>query len=220
MGTKNSATGDVERGFSSMNLIHQNKQRNCMHQDTLYAHLHIRSAVECEENIKMCQKCDGVTPRYDHCHFSLTTISADMKANCKKAREKCFVAQNEASTLKEIQQESNLIKYSEVMATERERIEKLKEKLSTKSYFLSSSLMKPVYQNKKGSSNDRNNDRVCSGSKEMVERVTMEKEGRVSIGSKGKEKKNKYKDAEKKKKGGTWEKDSKSSKPFAKKQKH
>ena len=94
-----------------------------------------------------------------------------------------------------------MIKYSEVMATERERIEKLKEKLSTKSYFLSSSLMKPVYQNKKGSSNDRNNDRVCSGSKEMVERVTMEKEGRVSIGSKGKEKKNKYnKDAEKKRK--------------------
>ena len=40
---------------------------------------------------------------------------------------------------------------------------------------------------------------VCSGSKKMVERVTMEKEGRVSIGSKGKEKKNKYnKDAEKK----------------------
>ena len=62
---------------------------------------------------------------------------------------------------------------------------------------------------------------VCSGSKEMVERVTMEKEGRVSIGSKGKEKKNKYnKDAEKKKKGGTWEKESKSSEPVAKKQKH
>ena len=59
--------------------------------------------------------------------------------------------------------------------------------------------MKPVYLNKKGNSNDQNHDRVWSGSKEMVGRLTMEKEGRFSIRSKGKEKKNKYnKDAEKK----------------------
>ena len=40
MGTKNSATGDVERGYSIMNLIHQHRQRNSMSQDTLNAHLH------------------------------------------------------------------------------------------------------------------------------------------------------------------------------------
>lgn len=42
MGTKYTATGGVERGFSRMNLIHQNTQRNMMAQSMLNAHMHIR----------------------------------------------------------------------------------------------------------------------------------------------------------------------------------
>ena len=146
MGTKNSATGDVERGFSSMNLIHQNRQRNSMSQDTLDAHLHIRAGVECEENINKCQKCEGVS--YDHCHCSLSVISEEMKFNCKKAREKCMMAQREASAQREHAKESNVEKFNEAVAGEKERIQKLKEKLSTKSDFLPSSLMVPVYGKK------------------------------------------------------------------------
>ena len=187
MGTKNSATGDVERSFSSMNLIHQNRQRNCMHQDTLDAHLHIRSAVESEENIRKCQKCDGVS--YDHCHCLFTVISAEMKANCKKAREKCWKAQKESSNIKEHEKESNLDKYNEALASEKERIRKLKEKLMTKSDFLSSSLMKSVYEKEKVKSSN--------------------KDGR-SGGSKEKDNKGSGEDARRDKgnKEGTWEKDS------------
>ena len=144
MGTKNSATGDVERSFSTMNLIHQNRQRNCMRQETLDAHLHIRSGVECEEIIEKCDKCEKGSR--DHCHCVLTIISTEMKSNCRKAWEKCKVAQGEAASIKEHVKESNEEKYNKVVSAESERIQKLKEKLCNRSDFLSSGLMKPVYE--------------------------------------------------------------------------
>ena len=42
MGVKHNDTSDVERQFSVMNNIHQNKQRNSMSHDTLDSHLQIR----------------------------------------------------------------------------------------------------------------------------------------------------------------------------------
>ena len=146
MGTKNFSTSYVERGFSHMNLIHQNRQRNCMTQDTLDAHLHIRSGVECDKNIKNCERC--ITDSYDHCHCSQTIISDEMKLSCKKAWEKCKTAQREASARKELANVSNVDKYNEVIASETERIDQLKKKFETKSEFLGSSLMKPVYGKK------------------------------------------------------------------------
>ena len=127
-----------------MNLIHQNRQRNCMTQDTLDAHLHIRSGVECDKNIKNCERCN--TDSYDHCHCSQTIISDEMKLSCKKAWEKCKTAQREAR--KELAKVSNVDKYNEVIASETERIDQLKKKFETKSEFLGSSLMKPVYGKK------------------------------------------------------------------------
>jgi hypothetical protein len=76
MGTKNSATGDVERAFSTMNIIHQNKQRNAMSQDMLDAHMHIRSGVESKDNMNKCIKCcdpDGTI----HCHCVIAEITRD-----------------------------------------------------------------------------------------------------------------------------------------------
>ena len=167
MGTKNSSTSDVETGFSHMNLIHQNRQRNCMTQDTLDAHLHIRSGVESDKNIKNCERCDSDS--YDHCHCSQTTISDEMKLSCKKAWEKCKTAQREASALKELAQVSNVDKYNEVIASETERIDKLKKMYETKSEFLGSSLMKPVYGKK---------ERVDSGKKEKTSKKKKSKDGK------------------------------------------
>ena len=57
MATKYDSNSEVERSFSLMNLIHQNKQRNRMSQDTLNAHLHIASGIESAENKSKCDKC-------------------------------------------------------------------------------------------------------------------------------------------------------------------
>ena len=54
LGTEHDATGDVERGFSTMNIIHQNEQRNQMEQDTLNAHMHIKAGVDGKEVTKTC----------------------------------------------------------------------------------------------------------------------------------------------------------------------
>ena len=96
MGTKHNATGDVEREFSVMNLIHQNKQRNKMSQDSLNSHLHIRSGVESKDNRSKCSKClDPNSPV--HCHCLQADITDSMRQKCKKAWEKCKQAKREAA---------------------------------------------------------------------------------------------------------------------------
>lgn len=144
MGTKNSSTSDVERGFSTLNLIHQNRQRNRMSQETLDAHLHIRSGVESANNISLCNKCDR-SQISDHCHCCVAVIQEEMKSSCKQAWQKCQSAQNEKSTNKEaisIERQETL---ANSLLAESDRIEKVKESLKLKSNFLSASLMKPVY---------------------------------------------------------------------------
>ena len=89
LGTKHDATGDVERGFSTMNLIHQNKQRNTMEQDTLNAHLLIRAGVEAKEVTKLCDKCKA-SPTDDHCHCELFEVTDLIRAKCKVAWQKCL----------------------------------------------------------------------------------------------------------------------------------
>ena len=49
LGSKFNSNSDVERKFSEMNIVHQNKQRNCLAQDTLNSILDIRSGVECKK---------------------------------------------------------------------------------------------------------------------------------------------------------------------------
>ena len=197
MGTKNSATGDVERSFSNMNQIHQNKQRNCMSQETLDANLHIRSGVECEKNWKSCERCEGDS-YYDHCHCKLTTISEDMKSNCRKAWEKCKSAQRGASKLKEDVDQNNIDKVNKVKAAEEERIRNFKEKLTSKTAFLPLSLMKPVYEKK-------DTKKVSAG---LADNSKKDNDGKKKKEDNKERESNKEKDnsKEKVKKASTWEK--------------
>jgi len=68
LGVKFNSNGEVERSFSRMNNIHQNRQRNTLSHDCLDHILHIQSAVEgksLRENYLDCKKPDN-----DHCHCS------------------------------------------------------------------------------------------------------------------------------------------------------
>ena len=79
MGTKHDATGDVERGFSTMNIIHQNKQRNQMEQDTLNAHLHIKAGMESHDVTRNCNKCSFISSS-PHCHCNLFSVTELIRA--------------------------------------------------------------------------------------------------------------------------------------------
>ena len=163
LGTKHDATGDVERGFSTMNIIHQNKQRNCMEQETLNAHMHIKTGVEGQEIVKACMKCKSsqVTP---HCHCEFLIISEQMRANCKTAHEKCKNAQRASSIVRNEATAEMIEKKEESDRVERVRIEKVKNDILSKKQFVSSKLLEPIYQktvNKQGdcslSSSESNN---------------------------------------------------------------
>ena len=144
LGTKHDATGDVERGFSTMNLIHQNKQRNAMEQDTLNAHLLIKAGVEAKEVTKNCDKCK-IYPIVAHCHCELFEVHDLMREKCKVAWQKCLNAQASAAiTRKEVtaEMEERKKKYD---VEEVSRIEKEKETLAVKSVFCSAKCFEPVY---------------------------------------------------------------------------
>ena len=88
MATKYDSNSEVERTFSFMNLIHQNKQRNRMSQDTLNAHLHIASGIESAQNKSNCEKCDkkNISP---HCHCTLFEVSDSLREKCRVAHRIC-----------------------------------------------------------------------------------------------------------------------------------
>ena len=165
MGTKHNATGDVERAFSIMNLIHQDKQRNRMSQDTLNSHLHIRSGVESKENRSKCNKCkDPDSPI--HCHCVVVEITDSMRQNCKKAWEKCRQAQRECANERKETSKANLEKIEKAKKDESDRIQKVKESLASKPNFCPPHLLKPVYppelkkdkkENKKGENTETSN---------------------------------------------------------------
>ena len=172
MGTKHNATGDVEREFSVMNLIHQNKQRNKMSQDSLNSHLHIRSGVESKENRSKCSKClDPNSPV--HCHCLQADITDSMRQKCKKAWEKCKQAQREAAEEKKEASEASKDKLEKSKKEENERILKFKEVLASKPTFGSPNLLKPVYPPEKKS-------------KEIVEQVKENDSSRKSESKKRK----------------------------------
>jgi hypothetical protein len=148
MGTKNSATGDVERAFSTMNIIHQNKQRNAMSQDMLDAHMHIRSGVESKDNMNQCIKCcdpDGTI----HCHCVIAEITEEMRQKCKKAWEKCKIVQKEASDEKKKYAQNNVEKKVKYEKAEADRVKKLKEDVTKRPNFYAPNLMKAMYPTEK-----------------------------------------------------------------------
>ena len=144
LGTKHDATGDVERSFSTMNIIHQNKQRNSMEQDTLNAHMHIKTGVEGKEIIETCPKCE-VTPKTPHCHCDLMKISEQMRANCKAANMKCINAQKASANVRKEASAEMKERKEESEKLEKERREKVKTDIVTKKQFGPSKLFEPIY---------------------------------------------------------------------------
>jgi hypothetical protein len=142
-------TSGVERSFSIMNNIHQDKQRNGMSQEMLDSHLHIRSGVESKENKRKCCKCQEDDPP-PHCHCTIVEITQVMREKCAKAWSKCKASQQEASAEKAEVKETLEKKKEKYENEESMRIKKLKDALSKRPNFCSPSLMKPVYSKEKG----------------------------------------------------------------------
>ena len=177
MGTKFSATGDVERGFSQMNMIHQNKQRNEMSQDMLDSHMHIRSGVESKENRKKCKKCKDPKAT-DHCHCMEVEIDSEMRNRCRKAWEKCKMTQTDASNNKKVAEAANVEKRTKYELLEVERKNKVKEDVVKRATFYSSNLMQSVYPPEKKESEKR---KEAAREEEKKERVREEKKRREEI---------------------------------------
>lgn len=148
MAVKHTDTSSVEREFSIMNNIHQNKQRNTMAQDMLDCHLHIRSGVESKQTREQCKKCKepGASP---HCHCTVVEITPEMRQECQNAKAKCKNAQEEASADKAEAKEGNQEKKVKWEKEEMARIEKFKEEVKKRSVFCSPNLFKAVYTNEK-----------------------------------------------------------------------
>ena len=167
LGTKHDATGDVERGFSTMNLIHQNKQRNTMEQDTLNAHLLIRAGVEAKEVTKLCDKCKA-SPTDDHCHCELFEVTDLIRAKCKVAWQKCLNSQASAAAARREVSAEMEEKKKNYDALEMARLEKVKEKLAVKSVFCSAKYFEPVYKATEKPKSRTTSKRTTAGAKKTA----------------------------------------------------
>ena len=150
MGAKFNDTSSVERKFSEMNLIHQNKQRNCMSQSMLDAHLHIIHGVESKENIEKCDKCEegGSKP---HCHCSMVEVNGEMRARCRKARLKVGEDQQSSRIQNKAEEEKAKPLKAKTEKLEKERLAKFREQLKTKATFYSERVMSSRIYGKKDS---------------------------------------------------------------------
>ena len=143
-----SSNSEVERHFSLMNNIHQNKQRNCLSQETLNAILHIRSGVESSLVRKNCGKCEMPSAE-PHCHCSLVDITGDIREHCKQAHSKYVSSQAEARADKENETEEFKKKHEEFIEKEEKRIGRFKETLSRKPAFYKDELFQPVFKDRR-----------------------------------------------------------------------
>ena len=181
MAVKHNDTSDVERQFSVMNNIFQDKQRNAMSQDMLDSNLHVRSGVESKQNKKKCPKCAEPEPT-PHCHCTLAEVTPEMRQNCVKAWERCKNSQIKDAAQKN-EASKNLLERKEIYEkTEAARIDKLKEDLKQRATFCSPSLLKPVYpaeKDKKAAVADTSNQKGGSGD--------LKRKAVAVVGSKDKE---------------------------------
>ena len=90
LGVKLFSNSEVERAFSQMNYVTQNKQRNLMSHSMLNNFLHVKSSIESSKNKDDCEKCSR--PSAQHCHCNTVDIS-ELKPSCSKARRKYSEAQ-------------------------------------------------------------------------------------------------------------------------------
>ena len=141
------SNSEVERTFSIMNNIHQNKQRNCLAQNTLNATLHIRSGVESSLVREDCKKCEvAATP---HCHCSLVDLSGDIREKCKLAHSRYSASLDEAKSRKEDETEESKKRNVAFVDKEKLKFDKFKESLSKRPAFYKSELFEPVFKDRK-----------------------------------------------------------------------
>ena len=148
MGTKFNSNSEVERSFSIMNYIHQNKHRNCLSQDSLNNILHIKSAVDSKHNKQNCTTCISKVST-SHCHCSLVVMTQPLRQSCKKARAKYFQSLDVARETKELMSDGMKEKKKKVDQELKEKFEKLKEKVEKGGKIFKPDQMESVYKKKK-----------------------------------------------------------------------
>ena len=178
------SNSEVERQFSLMNNVHQNKQRNCLSQESLNAILHVKSGVESSLVRRNCGKCQSSTSS-DHCHCTLVNLS-NIREHCREARRKYFAAQTDAKASKENVSAEFIKRNEEFKEREVKRIEKLREKLSRSKEFYKGdssfqSIFKPRHEEKRRASSD-NGGNVAKKSSAVVNNniPTVSKKGKNS----------------------------------------
>ena len=138
------SNSEVERQFSFMNNIHQNKQRNRLSQETLNATLLIRSGVESSLVRKDCDRCLDSSST-SHCHCSLVDFTGDIRQKCKEANRKYKASLAEAKASKETDSLEMKKKYEEFVEKEGKRKDKFKESLNQRQAFYKDDFTTPIF---------------------------------------------------------------------------
>ena len=166
LSVKFNSNSEVERQFSLMNNIHQNRQRNCLSQESLNSYLHIKSGAGGIEIRKKCSDCTH-QKKNTHYHCNLVEISDSLRSRCRRARANYFDSLQESKSIDEKEKEEMKVKKAVTEKSENERKLKRKEKLAKCTNFFSSSLLEPVYSNlddkSKSRSDKENNKQNSSG---------------------------------------------------------
>ena len=128
MGTKFNSNSEVERSFSIMNYIHQNKHRNCLSQDSLNNILHIKSSVDSKHNKQNCKTCISKVST-SHCHCSSVVMTETLCQSCRRARAKYRQSLDEAREAKAVISDEMKEKKKIVDQELKEKLDKMKEKV-------------------------------------------------------------------------------------------
>ena len=174
MSTLYISNSEVERWFSLMNVVHQNKSRNCISQETLNSILHIKSGVENKQIRKDCEKCTSDSD-LGHCHCSQMDISGAIRESCRKAYSKYKASLSEAAQEREALSDVLKKRKEEFLKDETERREKMKEKLSRRPVFYKPELMQSVYAN----NNDKKRKASLGTEKASASQKPLDKQKRV-----------------------------------------
>ena len=157
IGTKFNSNSEVERKFSLMNNIHQDKHKNRMLHDTLNSHLHIKTGVESKVTKGDCKECKALNER--HCHCSLLEIDSNLRDSCKKAKSKYKESLNKDFDEKLVESEAMKAKKAKVDEEIQNSTLKKKEKLAKSAKFCNPVLFESVYKTTKDK-NDINSNSV------------------------------------------------------------
>ena len=143
MGTIYTATSDVERQFSKMNLIHQFKQRNIMSHETLNAHLTVKCGME---NYSKKSHAEGnIKPA--HCYL---VVNKSLREKCQESYK---IVRSSTSKMTDVRRKEMELRKQASDELEKVRVDKLKEKYRNGGSLWKEENLKPVYAVKKANDN-------------------------------------------------------------------